>query len=113
MLRLIDSAEFDSSAKASRSPNDGYRALATFREFEKVTLGKVARSGADKQTLRSRRMYEKIVEEQAQRDKQGARLPSNWRYWLSILWRCAAVAGGLVLLYFLASFAITAVKTIF
>ncbi len=109
VLRLIESDEFDPGAKASHSPNEGFRALATFKEFTRA-LGKVARSHADKQTFRSRKLFDKIVEEHKERAKPEQAPVTNFQYWFGIGWRCAAVVGALAVLGFVISLVVSALK---
>ena len=113
VLKLLESPNFDTGAKASRTPNDGFRTLATYKEFEKVALGRSARMGADKQTFRSRKLYEQIVEEQTQRDKPAARPVTTLRYWGGILLPIAVVLLILALLYLGAMFITSNLKSLF
>jgi serine/threonine-protein kinase len=100
VLELIQGEHFDPATRASRTANDGYRALATYREFEPVVLGRAAKSGADRQTSRYRKLY-KQIEEEDQRKRAQAERPTAGRYWLGILIQSAiavAAAGGAYLL---------------
>jgi serine/threonine-protein kinase len=112
-LRLAETPDFDPGAKASRHAKEGFRALATIKEFEKVALGRAARDGADKQTFRSRKLYEKIVEEQSHRQKPEPAPATSFYYWLGILRRLATVGAFVGLMYWGASLLIQHLKGVF
>ncbi len=98
VLELIAGEHFDPATRASRSPNEGYRALATYREFEPVVLGRAAKSGADRQASRYRKLYKQIEEEDQRKRAQGE--PAGG-FWPGVLVRVAvglAAAGGAYLL---------------
>lgn len=114
VLRLAEQPNFDpTNAQASREKTTGFRALATFKEFERVTLGRVSKTNADKQSLRSRRLMEKIVEKELQREEREERPVTTVDYWLSIAWRCGLVCLVVVLLYLSASWAVHHLQSIF
>jgi eukaryotic-like serine/threonine-protein kinase len=100
VLQLAEQPTFDpGNAKASRQANEGFRALATFREFQRV-LGRASKSIADKQTFRQRKLMSQLVEQENQRAEQKLRPATTKNYWTRIAWRWAAacLGGGLVLL---------------
>jgi serine/threonine-protein kinase len=114
VLQLAEHVNFDpADAKVSRQPTTGFRALATFKEFERVVLGKASKSSADKQTIRSRRLMGKIVEQEKHRESQQEGPVTTWQYWSGTVWRCAGVGLALVLLLLGASWAISVIKSIF
>jgi eukaryotic-like serine/threonine-protein kinase len=113
VFKLLERSTFDTGAKASRHPAEGFRALATIKEFEKVALGRSARMGADKQTFRSRKLYEQIVEEHTLREKPPAPPVTTLRYWSGILARVLAVVLILAALYFGAVLVVYSFKTLF
>jgi serine/threonine protein kinase len=113
VLRLLESPHFDSGAMASHNQYDGFRALATYKEFEKLALGRSTRSGADKQTFRSRKLYEQIVEEQTQREKPAAKPVTTLRYWSGILLRIAIVMAIVGALYVGVLLVLATAKTLF
>src|SRR5262249_38966196 len=92
ILELLQDESFDPLAKAAGDPKDGFRALATFREFEAAALGRVTKNVADRQAHRSlsqrNKIYKQIEEQDRQREeseraKEQRTLTS---YWLGI--RC-------------------------
>jgi hypothetical protein len=113
VLRLLDLPEFDDAAKVSKTPHDGYRALATFKEFEKAALGRVSRSGIDKQTFRTRKLYEKLMEEQSQREKPPDKPVTSLRYWTAIFLRVAAIVLICGALYLGVSLLISTIRSLF
>ena len=78
---LIRDPDFDLKAQASRDPKEGYRALATYQEFEHVLRGRLERARADRKTAKFKDMYKKIEKEEIQRKR--------WR-WFRDLYRGAA-----------------------
>jgi serine/threonine-protein kinase len=97
VLQLVQTPDFDPGCQATRDPKEGWRALATYKEFEKA-ISKVARSHADKQTFRQRKLFEKIVEQQNQREQRGPKPATTLNYWFGIFWRSAAVVAAVGML---------------
>jgi serine/threonine-protein kinase len=75
---LIKDENFDLKAQASRSPDDPFRALATFPEFEAALRGRLVKLKADRKTAKFHDMYDKLVKEEQSRQR--------WR-WFSNLFR--------------------------
>jgi len=103
VLQLIEAKNFDSAAaKVSRQPHEGYRALATYKEFAHAALARVAKSAADEKTVRYRSLYKKI-EEQQRRRREPTPEKANpiLTYWIGILIKVAGIAVGVGLLLFL------------
>jgi serine/threonine-protein kinase len=101
LLELIKAGDFDPEAQASRSPAEGYRALATFRELEPLVLGRVAKSAADRQAAHYRKLYKQIEEEdERKRERPEAPPPLVAPYWVGVALRVGGVAAavGAVLL---------------
>jgi serine/threonine-protein kinase len=115
VLNLIDQEHFDPTTQASRSPKEGYRSLATYREFAAQVLGRVAKSGADQQTARYRSLYQKIEKQEREREEaeQQKKNASNTRYWLGIALRLGGVGLGVVLLYLLVRLVIQELSGVF
>jgi serine/threonine-protein kinase len=85
VLELIQNEHFDPATFASRSPAEGFRALATYREFEPVVLGRAAKSGADRRASHYRKLFKKIEEEDQRKRGRAAEGPrAADRYWLWI-----------------------------
>jgi serine/threonine protein kinase len=109
VLTLAGTPNFDPTAKASRDPKEGFRALATYKEFEHVVLGRLSKTAADQNTVRYRNLYKKIEEQEKKRERglegRDAKPPTTFSYWLPIFFRVAAFCAGvglvaLVLWYF-------------
>jgi serine/threonine-protein kinase len=62
--KLIEDEDFDPKAQGSRRPKDGFRALATYREFESVLVPRVTRAAADTRGSKLRNLYEKLSDEE-------------------------------------------------
>jgi serine/threonine-protein kinase len=61
VLRLIQTENFDLEAQASRRKDDGFRSLATYREFEAVVLPRVTRAGAEnREGSKLRSLYQQL-----------------------------------------------------
>jgi hypothetical protein len=72
VLELIEEDDFDVTAQGSRRSKDGFRALATYREFESVLLPRVTRAAADTRSRKLKDLYEKLSDEEE-------RMPSKRR----------------------------------
>ena len=73
VLELLEDKDFDLTAKASRSPEGGYRALAYYREFEASFLSRIAKTEVDRKTSGFKALYKKIDEEDRQRQWERTR----------------------------------------
>jgi serine/threonine-protein kinase len=78
---LIRDPDFDLKAQASHEAKQGYRALATYPEFEHALRGRLEKARADRKTVKFKNIYQKLEQEEASRKK--------WR-WLRDLYRGAA-----------------------
>jgi len=101
--QLIEAKNFDAAAaKISRQPREGFRALATYKEFEHAALARVAKSAADEKTVRYRSLYKKIEEqERRRREPPAKKTDPNVTYWIGILFKVAGIAVGVGLLFLL------------
>jgi serine/threonine protein kinase len=78
VLELIQDKDFDLKAQASRRKRDGFRSLATYREFGSVLLPRLTRAGADQaqgQASKLRSLYEQLEE----KDRAPGKPPSAER----------------------------------
>lgn len=77
------------TARGSHTPNDNFRALSTYKEFQGIALSKITKKGADKITARTRGLFKRIEEAERKREadeiarKGGNDTPmsANLRYW--------------------------------
>jgi serine/threonine-protein kinase len=60
VIALVKSPVFDQKTQASRSLKDGYRAIATYREFEPLLRGKISKDRADRKTDKVQSLYKQI-----------------------------------------------------
>jgi hypothetical protein len=97
VLELIADEHFDpATTRASRSPAEGFRALATYREFEPVALGLAAKTGADRQASRYRELFKKIEKEDKRKRGRAEQKPEAAdHYWLWISLQLAGLAVGI------------------
>jgi eukaryotic-like serine/threonine-protein kinase len=91
VLLMLEQPNFDPAVKASRRPNEGFRALATFKEFEKAAIGRVSRTHADLQTFRQRKLYERIVQQQEKHEKTAPLPVTSGQYWFGIFLQVGVV----------------------
>lgn len=108
ILRLLETEQISPRAKISRDEFTGFRAVATYKEFEQTALGLATKRGVDKATSRYRQLYKKIEQEEQERAGEAEdscpriafldMLCSIWPY-------AAAVVAGTVVLWLAASFA--------
>jgi serine/threonine-protein kinase len=64
LIGLIKSEKFDPDTQLSRHLKDGYRDLATYRQFEPLLRARMSKARADKKAAKFRSMYEKIEQEE-------------------------------------------------
>jgi eukaryotic-like serine/threonine-protein kinase len=75
---LIKDEDFDLKAQASRSPDDEFRALATYPEFEAALRGRIVKLKADRKAAKFHNLYAKLEKEERSRQR--------WR-WFTNLFR--------------------------
>jgi len=96
---LAATPRFDPTAKVSRDPKGGFRALGTYKEFEHVVLGRLSKSAADQNTVRYRNLYKKIEEQERNRERVMEPKPgTTFSYWLPVFLRVAGICAGVGLL---------------
>jgi len=101
ILKLMEAEDFDLLTKATRNLQNGFRPLASFREFESSFLSRVAKTAVDEKTSGFRKLYKKLEEEERNRQKQYYRenpLHPDVFTWPKILYWLASRG---VLLFFL------------
>lgn len=91
LQKMLTDGVIKPNARISRSESDGFRAVATFKEFQGQALAKATKKAADKQTSRYRNIYKKIDEkDRAQQAKERAdnepesAVQATTRYWLEL-----------------------------
>jgi serine/threonine protein kinase len=102
LKKMLAEGTIGPTASISHSPNDGFRTLATFKEFQGAAMSKMAKKAADKNTARYRGVYKKLDEEDRQHvqkeraaKKADSSLNANTRYWMSLLMMVLPFAVGL------------------
>lgn len=109
VIKLIGAKDFDPEATtASRNRSEGFRSLATYREFQNLVLARTARSNVDEKTVRYRNLYKKIEEQEKKREQEQSKPEtdaSNLNYWGGIFLRTAGytalAAAGIYILFIL------------
>ncbi len=86
MTKMIEEGTLKPSVKISRHAKVGYRALATFKEFHAVAVGRSTRTGVDKQTSRYHYLYQKIEKNELERSEPEEETVTSAGYWLPIFW---------------------------
>jgi serine/threonine-protein kinase len=94
VLQLIETGKLDSSAKISRRKADGYRALATYKEFEAAVLAKASKMSADAKTVKYRSLYKQIEEKEVATEKANSEENAQLAYWIPIATKAGAIALG-------------------
>jgi eukaryotic-like serine/threonine-protein kinase len=69
VLGAIRSGSFTADTQLSRTLKGGYRALATYREFEPTLRAHMTKAAADRKGQKYRAMYEQIEKEEARRQR--------------------------------------------
>ncbi len=97
IIKLIKAEKLSPSTKVSRSKNKGFRALATYKEFEAVTLGKATKNNLDQQTSKYRELYQQISDESDSREADEQAGDSEEQPWYTehmgiIIWGVVGIA---------------------
>src|SRR5262249_14984120 len=103
VVGLIKSGAAGADTPLSRTRQGGYRALATYPEFEPILRGQQTKARADRKAEKYRALYQKIEAEERSRQR--------WRWfhnllqtvggWVALLIWLAILAGAAVGVYFL------------
>ncbi len=103
LKKMLDEGTIDPTAQASRQKDEGFRSLATFKEFQGTAFVKQSKKGADTQTARFRTIYKKIEENERKRDledQKNYREPSYYsQLWAPGFLIAAAIAGVVLFFY--------------
>jgi eukaryotic-like serine/threonine-protein kinase len=68
--KMLGEGLVSGAAKASRTLQGTFRALATYKEFQSSAMVKLTKKSADKNTSRYRNIYKQIEEKEQRRDKK-------------------------------------------
>lgn len=106
LKKMLEEGTIGPTAKVSRQPTDGFRALATYKEFQATAMVKQTKRAADKESVKYRNIYKKIEEKERQRDrdekKHDASGPSYYSGLLSqMLVAGLGIAGAALVIYML------------
>lgn len=95
MKELIKSKQLDSTTEASRHPGSGYRALATFKEFEQLFRSQIAQKKLEKKTEKLQDKFAQIADEveSYERRKKWGRFFNSVGGWIGLLIGLAILAG--------------------
>src|SRR5262249_2794840 len=97
---LLNDKSFDPTAQASRTPGKGFRALATYKEFESAALRRVAKDAVDEKTVRFRNLYKKIEAQELAREKAPEPEVTNAAYWRGIVFKVGGLCALIGLIVF-------------
>ncbi len=92
LAKAVEEGKLDPSVKISRSPNDGFRALATYKEFIHVAHIRANRAAAKQRTTRQQSLYNQINKREREREQEKNVEYTTSQYWFQIFWRSAAIA---------------------
>jgi serine/threonine-protein kinase len=95
VIEAIKNEKLDNTYDASKLPKSGFRALATYPEFEPLLRGRIQQQRADRKARKYQSMYDKVMEEEAtyQRRKGFRRFFNNMAGWMRLLLFLAILAG--------------------
>jgi eukaryotic-like serine/threonine-protein kinase len=101
LQKMLVEGTIAANAKISHDPNEGFRSLATYKEFQGSALSKLTKKAADKQSVRYRTLYKKIEEQERAKDEKHARKEdsaarANTRYWLGVLLTVLPIGVGII-----------------
>lgn len=87
--------------KASHDEKEGFRALATYKEFQSLALVKASKQDADDRAVRYRTLYKKIEEQANQRERDMQPQRARIHPWQPLAIKFGAGAAGALLLIIL------------
>ena len=84
MIKMVEEGTLNPSAQISRDPTDGFRALATYKEFQSVALGKVSKKATHEMafietSVALPMLYAYALQKNSARGRK--RLSYGWRAW--------------------------------
>ncbi len=110
LRKMLEEGLIKPTVRASQNPDEGFRSLGTFKEFQGAAMSKMTKKVADMNTARYQGIYKRIKEgekkrakeeAEVQEDEQNSSLRVNTRYWLGIL--LAVLPAGLVVVGIIAA----------
>ena len=85
MAKMVEEGTLRPSVQISRNSKDGFRALATYKEFQSVALGRASRKGMDRQKpADKKKLYDEIVKKEIQREAKKEEDVTTRDYWTQI-----------------------------
>jgi serine/threonine-protein kinase len=105
LKKMVEEGTIDPAAQASRQRKEGFRSLATYKEFQGTAFVKQSKKAADMQTTKFRNLYKKIEEKERLRDEEERKHDPTPAYY-SLLWKPslligAGIGGAVLFLYVL------------
>jgi hypothetical protein len=94
---MIEADLLQPNAKASHDPRLGFRALATYKEFQGQALVKASRQSADQRAVRYRTLYKKIEERANQIEKDSVSKRDDTPPWQPLAIKFGGIAAGVIL----------------
>lgn len=105
LQKMLAEGTMKPTARASHNPDDGFRSLGTYKEFQGTALAQLSKKAADKQGGKVRGIYKKLEAEEAERiqqefadKKEQSAVEANTRYWVGIALKGLPILLGVVLI---------------
>lgn len=115
LKKMLTEGTMKITAKISHSPDEGFRAVGTYKEFQGTSAaGSLSKKAADKTTARYRGIYKKIEDGEREREqkeraekKDPGAVSANTRYWMGMAMTVLPIGIGIAVivgfLYWIAS----------
>lgn len=114
LRKMLAEGTIKPTARVSHLEDQGFRALGTYKEFQGVALGDMAKKAADKNTSRFRNVLKEFDDDEREKEKETLErhgpagqttLQATRRYWIGIFLKVLPVGIGIltflcILLYF-------------
>ena len=94
---MIEADMLQPNAKASHDPRLGFRALATYKEFQGQAFVKASRQSADQRAVRYRTLYKKIEERANQIERDARPKRTDMPPWMPLALKFGGAALGVIL----------------
>ncbi len=108
LMKMLAEGTIAVTARGSHTPNDNFRSLSTYKEFQGLALGKITKKAADENSVRTRGLFKRIeeaerkreAEENVRKGEDETAVSVNMRYWGSFFLKVVlpiSIAGGLLI----------------
>jgi serine/threonine protein kinase len=98
IIDLLKQKKLDpSQVQASRKEEEGFRGLATYKEFQYL-VADLFKNAADQRGSRNRSLYKQIEDKEKEREERDQQIVTTSQYWLSVFIKVAAPVAGVLAL---------------